>query len=504
VCAFHIALLCTLVATIGLLPRTADALVDGPPPTLFEQFRLQGDASVAGNTLMLDLCPGVNTNLLPESSGDISGVPSDATIEGAYLYWAGSDDRADTTATLVTPSGASQQFTSSSCDQVPHLDGSYGCVSDVTSFVAANPRAGNDYNGAYTVRGVRADVGLVDNTMSCQCIDPFCQAKFAGWSLVIVYSSPTELTQRDIFLYRGFRVIDEELNTPGSDSFTISGFNVGSPPEATLSFFALEGDRQLGIPPQDSTNCPDGSCIDSIEFNGTRLSNSTNPPGNAYNGTVPGGFAVGVDLDSYDVSSQVNTGDTSAQLRIISGDGVANNDPGAVHGYGEYVIVNWVLLRLNRLAPNFETSNTFMDAVPTQVAPGGTVFYTIQVANDGTLDANNVVVTDALPPELEYVPNSTRVDGTLVGDVGGTSPLASGLAAGYDRQRQRVHRRRRAHEPGRSRTGRHRGHRRRPRHTDQDRQGPQRRRTTARGHHRVRGLHLEDRQHVRRGPQLHR
>src|SRR5690606_10626868 len=112
-----------------------------------------------------------------------------------------------------------------------------------------------------------------------------------------------ERTQRDIFLYDGYRVIDEELNSAGQDQFTISGFDVGSPPEARLSFFALEGDRQLGIPPQDLTpggaGCPNASCIDSVEFNSTPLFDSFNAAGNIFNGSVPGGFAVGVDLDTY-------------------------------------------------------------------------------------------------------------------------------------------------------------------------------------------------------------
>jgi putative ABC transport system permease protein len=48
--------------------------------------------------------------------------------------------------------------------------------------------------------------------------------------------------------------------------------------------------------------------------------------------------------------------------------------------------------------------------------------------NDGVAPANEVVVSDALPPPLAYVSQSTTVDGKPVPDVGGESPLAHGLA----------------------------------------------------------------------------
>lgn len=42
---------------------------------------------------------------------------------------------------------------------------------------------------------------------------------------------------------------------------------------------------------------------------------------------------------------------------------------------------------------------------------GDTLTYTISVPNTGTIDANNVVLTDTLPPGIVYVPNSVTVNG---------------------------------------------------------------------------------------------
>src|SRR5690606_20205237 len=188
-----------------------------------------------------------------------------------FLFWSASANSPDTSAVLQVPNGSSQVVNAQGqCHSVSHLGGSYGCKADVTNFVRNNPAPGGSFNGVYTVRGVNGQTGLVDN--NCQCLDPFCQAKYAGWSIVLVYSSASERTQRDIFLYDGYRVIDEELNSAGQDQFTISGFDVGSPPEARLSFFTLEGGRRLRIPPQDQppgrAGCPNHARRHSVELSG--------------------------------------------------------------------------------------------------------------------------------------------------------------------------------------------------------------------------------------------
>ncbi|MDX9720244.1 MAG: hypothetical protein RBU37_05835, partial [Myxococcota bacterium] len=409
--------------------QLAHAVVMGDAPVLYKQYRLYGDAVVTGNSLMIDTCPYVNTVLLSQSAGDVSGIPLDANLRGAFLFWSASNPSIDNSATLVTPSGTTiNANASSACHYIAHLGGAYGCVADVTTQLAGQGGS-SGFNGVYKVSGVNGQTGTVDSL--CNCLDVYCQAKFAGWSLVLVYESPTERTERDVYLYDGFRALDEELTTPGQDSFTITGFNVGSPPEAKLSFFALEGDRQLGVPPQDQMGpgigCPDGSCVDSLHFNGTPLFNSFNDPGNVFNSTVPGGFALGVDLDTYDVSYLVDPGDSSASVSLISGDGVFNNSPEDMHGWGEYFIVNWLLLRINRLSPNFSTSKTYLDVVPTEVAPGGTVFFTLTLTNDGSMNASNVVVKDLLPAGMEYIDGTTRVDG---GPPYPGSPLGTGLNLG--------------------------------------------------------------------------
>lgn len=249
--------------------------MEGDPFVLFQQFRLFGDAAVTGNTLMTDTCdPVANSLLLTSSTGDVANIPADATVEAAYLFWSATHPFVDNTATLTLPSGSSQSVSATQACHFVNMNlnaaitvQAYGCVSDATAFIATQ---GNSLNGSYRIGNVDGSPALLDQ--NCTPLENGYQAKFAGWSLIIVYSSPSDCTQRDVFVYDGFRSFDEAQNSAGQESFTISGFNVGNPPDAKLSFFSLEGDRQLGIPPQNfavgGAACPDGSGIHSMQFNG--------------------------------------------------------------------------------------------------------------------------------------------------------------------------------------------------------------------------------------------
>lgn len=427
--AARAALLAVALVMLIQLPD-AGAVVSGTAPTRFRSFRIFGDAVATGNTLMSNTPsqPLVNSILLNSSSARVQGVPQGATVEGAFLFWSGSiQNQPDRQARLELADGFSTAVNADTCFTSPVQDGFFYCRADVTSLVSAHPRSQGDFNGLYTVSDVQARAAALDN--NGQCININCQARYAGWSLVVVHSSEEESTQRDIVLYDGFRQVDEDNRSAGIDSFTIGGFEVASPPQGTFTFFGLEGDALLGVPPQDQDADPQvrcSDCFDFISINGQRLSDSNNPPGNIFNSTTPSGGALGVDIDTFDVSNLFRAGDTSAAIQFGSGDG----RPSSQGGGGESVFLGYVLLSLNRLAPNFQTRNTLKSVDPSEAGPGETVFFEIELTNDGSLAATQVVLTDALDSNLIYVPNSTRVDGVAVADVNGRSPLANGLRLG--------------------------------------------------------------------------
>ncbi len=69
-----------------------------------------------------------------------------------------------------------------------------------------------------------------------------------------------------------------------------------------------------------------------------------------------------------------------------------------------------------------------VDSVTAYVANPFT--YTIQLSNSSIIDGTNTIVTDPIPANTQYVANSTTVNGLPVADVGGTSPLVTGLNVG--------------------------------------------------------------------------
>jgi putative ABC transport system permease protein len=67
-------------------------------------------------------------------------------------------------------------------------------------------------------------------------------------------------------------------------------------------------------------------------------------------------------------------------------------------------------------------------AAPAALRAGRAATIALTVSNRGAVPANEVVVNDEPPPPLAYVHGSTRLNGRLLRDVGGRSPLAQGLA----------------------------------------------------------------------------
>ena len=177
---------------------------------------------------------------------------------------------------------------------------SYACHRDVTQLLKAYSNLGDNGNhtgnGTYTVGNVQADAG---NELS-----------YAGWSLIVVYSSPEtaghQLYLYDTFAYNpGYENLD--FDNDGQPGGNIKGFLVPQPiagevNAATLTCFVGEGDE-----------CYSG---DSFIFAGTALSDgfSTN---NVWNSKSIGMSEDGVDIDTFYVpwdSQLIEPGDTTVHI----------------------------------------------------------------------------------------------------------------------------------------------------------------------------------------------
>ena len=160
----------------------------------------------------------------------------------------------------------------------------YSAFRDVTELVKL---ISPDGNATYTVTGVAGTTGT--------------EYSYAGWSLVIIYSSPSELAHL-LFLYDQF--LYSEMHC--SHAFSIGGFETPADAEAVLTCFVGEGDDHYDD--------------DYLQFNGYYLSDAVNPENDVWNGQssgLDGQFIDGVDIDTFNVSVPIiSPGDTSAEVTL--------------------------------------------------------------------------------------------------------------------------------------------------------------------------------------------
>jgi hypothetical protein len=187
---------------------------------------------------------------------------------------------------------------------------SYSCYKDVTRLVqeysdkAPDPAENHPGNGIYSVSGVDGDTRNENNQLD--------QWGYAGWSLVIIYSSP-ETRGHQLYLYDDFQYSNHDTNIDfdrdGEPGGTIKGFMVpekvaGETEAARITVFAGEGDQAFSG--------------DQFKLNGTALSDGLHSD-NVWNSRSSGVSYDGIDIDTFSVSwnsGLINEGDTSAQIDI--------------------------------------------------------------------------------------------------------------------------------------------------------------------------------------------
>ncbi|MEM1093845.1 MAG: T9SS type A sorting domain-containing protein [Bacteroidota bacterium] len=318
------------------------------------------------------------------SSSSQLNLPASANVLWAGLYWsAGVDgltgtqiaDRYDVLFdTPATPGFSYQTLAATQQDD----DGySYMGFAEVTSLVQA---AGN---GAYTVANVQVDTGD--------------RNRFAGWTLIVVYEDPNEPL-------RNLTVFDGSAQVSGSTpttSFTADGFTTpftGSF-DTFLGVVATDGDRGFtgdqfianGTNLQDvlgTTNDFFNSSITLPDAGGTNQFNTNRNP--SFNNTL------GYDADVLMLPGGiVNNGDTSVDFEVTTG--------------GESISLHAVTFAIDIFVPNVVLDKQVRDLNGGQSEVGDILEYTISVANTSPDNATNVVLTDPIPANTTYVPNSLAV-----------------------------------------------------------------------------------------------
>jgi len=225
-------------------------------------------------------------------------------IDGQQVYFDGGG----------LPQMGAQEITADSSQVINNLDYgnphgySYSSFKDVTDLVRTFSDEGDDGNypgnATYTVGSVDADWDRDD------------EWAYAGWSLIIVYSSAEteghQLYLFDDFLYKDHDDTFLDFDQDGEEGGTISGFLVPEPiagevNAAKLTAFVGEGDDYYNG--------------DYLRFNGTKLWDGTEAESlnDVWNDQSIGMSADGVDIDTFYVtwaSDLLEPGDTSAQIDI--------------------------------------------------------------------------------------------------------------------------------------------------------------------------------------------
>jgi len=403
--------------------------------TEIETYTTKGEIRELGSAISGDYC-AIGSSLIGYSSTDkyrnrlyrdseatiatdeygISGIPSDATVEAAFLYWTGWIDfhyryrsssswrwgevdalmypdnpTPENLATLVEQEAKVNRVSFSIGNnvrevpatnwQVAPLTGatsligtwSYCCFADVTALVKEDIQAGEIppnsaakytlshssavinqprpetsyyyYNFYDTSGGTGYPLGSPAlGTPASSESDLRDQSAYAGWSLIIIYSSP-ETKGHQLYLYDiespGFLftntwihengTANPDFDGDGNPGGHISGFLAPEPIAgediaAKLTVFVGEGDNFIDE--------------DQLKVNGYVMSNDESPSDNVWNSRSPGLAVPGVDIDTFYIDWDdgiINPTDTSAQVDL----------PAVSHGSGSdgfnlvYIIISF-------------------------------------------------------------------------------------------------------------------------------------------------------------------
>lgn len=264
------------------------------PITLYKQFNGPYDYTAFGNTLNLaENGAGAPCDILTQSSATFQ-LASHQEVIAAYLYWAGSGPGDFEVTFNQTPIIAERTFNFVFDSQGIDYE-FFAAFTDVTEQVQATG------NGTYTL----SDLDLTD-VIPSYCSPPGNATNFGGWAVMVVYEDPN-LSLNQVNVFDGLESVNRN-----NQSLTINLNNllISQTEGAKIGFLAWEGDREIAV-------------NETLRINGHILGNPPlNPPNNAFNGTnsfTGSDQLYNMDIDYYNISDYINTGDQSAVIQLTSG-----------------------------------------------------------------------------------------------------------------------------------------------------------------------------------------
>ena len=202
-----------------------------------------------GQRFVISCCPATNGVLQPAPFA-ISGIPSTAVIQKAFVWCDASGNGAPITITVTNPFAVTANFPmtmiGSGSDKCWGYGGTYTYRADVTSLVVGN--------GNYDISGFPVDPSATNHSNDVD-----------GATMIVIWSDPTQSWQGDIVLWDGCVVING-----GTTTQTMNGFTACSASTSNARAFMCVADmQQLGSQltlngvfpvtanPEDWWNCVD-------------------------------------------------------------------------------------------------------------------------------------------------------------------------------------------------------------------------------------------------------
>ena len=339
-------------------------------------------------------------------------LPANSTVLKAYLFWGGVSSstsrnivkfKTPATTGYITPTGT---VINSSINS--GFGNSTGTFDSYQSYVDVTTDVKNGGSGVYGIANVQAvTTGAGAGTSA---------APYAGWSLAIAYSAPTEKA-RDLTIFAGLarvRQADNLLTIP------VSGFS--TPPfgavNARIGIVAYDG---------DATGTGDSFTLErtTTPLNTATLTNTLNPVNDFFNSTITRlGLRIsakspdyvnqlgGVDIDIVDNNTVLKNGDTALNIKLTT-----NATAGETYFPGA------ITTAIDLFTPTLSLTKTGVDVNGGNIEPGDILQYSMTVTNvkdvNGNGDpANNNILTDIIPVNSTYLPGTISINGVTKTDAG--------------------------------------------------------------------------------------
>lgn len=377
------------------------------PVTLFDT--LSGNLSYRAIGATLRTATGASCAMVDFVTGTTATLtlPAGSTVEKAYLYWGGSgaggtiDNDID-----FGPTGSELSITA---DDTFIIDNGgidfFASYKDVTAQVSGS--------GPYGVQNFVVQTGA-------PWANSFC---VGGWSLIVAYENDDERL-RVINFFHGFQPFQNSAFQLVPRNFRMASADGGFVPNGQITHFTLEGEDNINGSESLSIQTEPGS----VAFNA--LSNSFNPGGSDFNGTVSrpifaidGGSGkyefqptAGINADGYEADSTTSYAH-DVDTHFIEGPNFGDDlyefadTPGSeaesfVTEYssgGDYVVLISEVVSITN-APIADMELTISESGTFKVNGTGAYQFSVSNNGDGTTGGgfanDQVLVADVLPAGL--------------------------------------------------------------------------------------------------------